>query len=205
MRRYQCQVTHPEEIQRILSSTTVGRLATNGADGYPYITPVSFVYHEGKVYFHSALAGEKLDNLKRDPRVCFEVDIPLAYLGAGSDPKGRICRLHQFYHCVIIRGQARIVSEEALKTTALNGLIAKHEGGSDSESVSPSMAGYKACEVIEITPTSLSAKSDLGQNRTDEERLVVAEYLTGRNLPGDWDVVKAMGFNPEDLRKHLIP
>ncbi|MCX5873915.1 MAG: pyridoxamine 5'-phosphate oxidase family protein [Deltaproteobacteria bacterium] len=48
MRRKHCEITDPLDIERILSSTTVGRLATNGGDGYPYITPVNFVYHEGK-------------------------------------------------------------------------------------------------------------------------------------------------------------
>ena len=80
MRRKHCEVTDPREINRILSSTNIGRLATSGADGYPYITPVNFIWREGKIYFHSATVGEKLDNLAREPKVCFEVDVPLAYL-----------------------------------------------------------------------------------------------------------------------------
>lgn len=48
MRRKHCEIKDLQDIERILSSTTVGRLATHGADGYPYITPVNFVYHEGK-------------------------------------------------------------------------------------------------------------------------------------------------------------
>ena len=80
MRRNCCEITNPQDIERILNSTTIGRLAPSGADGYPYITPVNFVYHDGNIYFHSASKGEKLDNLARDPKVCFEVDIPLAYL-----------------------------------------------------------------------------------------------------------------------------
>jgi len=199
MRRKQCEITDAQEIDRILCSTTIGRLATNGADGYPYITPVTFVYHEGRIYFHSALVGEKLDNLTRDERVCFEVDIPLAYLGVGSDPQGRVCRLTQFYHCVIVRGKASIVPDGWLKVTALNALIAKHEGDSEHERVSRDMAGYKGCAVVEITPLVISAKSALGQNRTDEERLAIAEYLKARNLPGDRDVIAAMGLNTEDV------
>jgi nitroimidazol reductase NimA-like FMN-containing flavoprotein (pyridoxamine 5'-phosphate oxidase superfamily) len=80
MRRTHCEICDPQEIERILGSATIGRIATNGADGYPYITPVNFVHQEGNIYFHSALKGEKLENLERDPKVCFEVDIPLAYL-----------------------------------------------------------------------------------------------------------------------------
>lgn len=197
MRRHQCEIVDPGEISRILHSTMIGRLATIGGEGYPYITPVNFVYLEGNIYFHCAIAGEKLDNLARDPRVCFEVDIPLAYLGLGSDPEGRVCRLHQFYHCIIIRGEARIVPDGPLKLAVLGALVAKHEPGSGLETVRADMPGYKACKVVEITPALVSAKSDLGQNRTEEERLVVAKYLKARNAPGDQGVVEAMGFQWE--------
>lgn len=199
MRRKHCEITDPKEVERILSSTTIGRLATNGADGYPYITPVNFVYHEGNIYFHSALKGEKLDNLTRDPKVCFEVDIPLAYLDSGFDPDRRVGRLHQYYHCVIIRGDARVVPDGLLKLAALNALIAKHEHNSDHELVNEEMPGYKACKVVEIRPVSISAKSDLAQNKSAEDRLAVAKYLQNRNWPGDFEAVKAMCFDPTDL------
>jgi uncharacterized protein len=199
MRRKHCEITDPQEIERILGSTTIGRLATNGADGYPYITPVNFVYHEGNIYFHCAPKGEKLDNLTRDAKVCFEVDIPLAYLDAGFDPDRRVCRLHQFYHSAIIRGEARIVPDGPRKVAALNALVAKHERGFDHELVNEEMPAYKACRVVEITPASISAKSDLAQNKAPEERHALAQYLKNRNWPGDVDAVTVMEFDPKDL------
>jgi uncharacterized protein len=199
MRRKHCEITDPQEIERILSTTTVGRLATNGADGYPYITPVNFVYHQGYIYFHCASKGEKLDNLMRDPKVCFEVDIPLAYLDTGFHADRRICHLHQYYHSVIIRGKARIVPDGPSKVIALNALVTKHERGSGHELVNDEMPGYKACKMIEIEPTFISAKSDLGQNKSHEEQLAVAQYLKTRNQIGDSETVKEMGFDPADL------
>lgn len=199
MRRKHCEITDPQEIGRILGSTTIGRLATNGADGYPYVTPVNFVYHEGNIYFHSAPKGEKLDNLARDFRVCFEVDIPLAYLDAAFSPDRGVGRLHQLYHCVIIRGDARVVPDGPLKIAALNALVSKHERGSKHEVVNEGMPGYKACKVVEVRPMSVSAKSDLWQNKASEERFAVAQYLKNRNLPGDLDTIKAMGFDPMDI------
>lgn len=199
MRRKHCEITNPREIDRILSLTNIGRLATNGADGYPYVIPVNFVWHESKICFHSALAGEKLENLARDPKVCFEADIPLAYLDTGHDPQRRVFKLHQSYHCVIIRGQDRVIPDGPSKTAALIALVAKHEGARDFEPVTPDMPAYKSCAVIEIEPISISAKSDLAQNRPDEERLVIAKYLKNRNRPTDLAAVRAMGFDPEDL------
>jgi len=195
MRRKQSEVTDSGEIERILASATVGRLATLGADGYPYITPVNFVYDQGNFYFHCAPKGEKLDNIARNPRVCFEVDIPLAYFDVGFDSKRPICHLHQFYHCVVVRGTASVIQNEALKQATLNALVAKHEPGIDFNPVTEDMAGYKACLVIEVKPDSISAKSDLAQNRPQEDRRAIAEYLFKRNLPGDQDAVKSMGFS----------
>jgi len=195
MHRKHCEITDPREIERILGATTVGRLATNGADGYPYITPVNFVYHSGNIYFHCAPSGEKLDNLVRDSHVCFEVDIPLAYLDTGFGGRNRVCHVHQLYHSVIIRGEARIVPNGAVKTAALNALVSKHERGSDHEPIDREMPAYKACKVVEITPRHVSAKSDLLQNKTTEERFAVAQYLKKRNLPGDLAAVRAMGFD----------
>ncbi len=198
MRRNHSEVTDPKEIQRILSSTNIGRLATNGQDGYPYIVAVNFVSLEGNIYFHCAPKGEKLDNLNRDPRVCFEVDVPLSYIDIGLDPNRPICNLHQFYHCVIIRGEASVVKDNALKVDTLNALVAKHENSEDFKKVTSDMSGCKACEVIEIKPDSISAKSDLIQNKSEEDRRVVAEYLYKRNQPGDRETAAAMGFQFKD-------
>ena len=194
MRRKHSEVNDPEEIQRILSLTNIGRLATNGQDGYPYITPVNFVSLEGSIYFHCAPRGEKLDNLTRDHRVCFEIDVPLSYIDIGLDPHRPICQLHQFYHCVIIRGSATIVKDSAVKVAALNALIAKHENTNNFKKVTTGMSGYKACEVIEVKPDSITAKSDLLQNKSEEDRRAIAEYLFKRNQPGDRQTAAAMGF-----------
>jgi len=194
MRRRQCEITDPQEISRILSAATIGRLATLGGDGYPYITPVNYVYTNDCIYFHCALRGEKLDNIARDERVCFEVDIPLAYLDLGYNPEGGACSLHQFYHCVIIRGRARIVPGGELKTTALNALEAAHEPGRAPASVHEDMPDYKACAVVEIRPETVSAKSDLAQKKTAQEREALARYLEKRGRPGDMETAAAMGL-----------
>jgi len=194
MRRRQCEVTDPEEIRRILSAATIGRLATLGADGYPYVTPVNYVYANECIYFHCALKGEKLDNIARDDRVCFQVDIPLAYLDLGYNPAGGGCSLHQFYHCVIIRGRARVVPNGERKTMALNALVAAHEPDRAPAPVREDMPDYKACAVVEVRPDTISAKSDLAQKKTPEVREALARYLEKRGRPGDRETAAAMGF-----------
>jgi len=197
MRRKHSEISDPNELTRILETARIGRLATIGTDGYPYVTPVNFVYHQGQIYFHSALRGEKLDNLQRDARVGFQVDIPLAYIDGGFNPAGEACKLHQFYHCVIIRGEARIVPEGPLKLAVLNALVAKHEGARPFTPLTADTPAVKACAVVEVRPLYMTGKSDLAQNKSLAERRALAAYLQARGREGDCETVKAMGLEAD--------
>jgi hypothetical protein len=198
MLKPQLEVTDIEEIKKILASSNVGRLATGGADGYPYITPVNFVFFEGFVYFHSSPKGEKMENIACDPRVCFEVDVPLAYLEANFNPKKNPCLTSQLYHCVIIRGKARTVSEDQLKTAALNALVAKHEGNTDFVPITKNSPWYKKCSIVEITPEKMTASSNLAQGEPQKKfRHTFARHLAKRGLPCDLEAIRAMGYEIE--------
>ena len=121
------------------------------------------------------------------------MDIPLAYLDSGFANKTR-CNIHQLYHCVIIRGKAEVVEDEALKTASLNALVEKHEPGNKLDPITPDLPEYKACKVVRIEVESLSAKSDLVQKMPEDMRAKLAEHFRKRNLPGDRETVEAMGF-----------
>jgi len=198
MRRSKCEITDPLEIARILESINIGRLATIDAEGFPYVTPVNFVFMRERIYFHCAIQGEKLENLVREPKVGFEVDQPLAYLEVRFNPDRLPCRAHQFYRSVIIRGRARIVTESALKTAALNALLAKHEQQPDFQQVTPDAPAYAICHVVEITPIRTTAKADLGQSSTQRAYLdFIVDHLAQRGLPVDIETLEAMGYEIE--------
>jgi len=190
MRRSQCEIIAKENLEEILGRCRVGRLATIGADGYPYITPLNYVYWRGSVYFHCAHKGEKMDNLLRDRRVCFEVDIPLAYKGTDFDPQAPACQVHQFYHSVIIRGRAEVIADPVEKVAALNALMASHEGGPDFSGITAEMPAVAACTVVAVRVETMSGKSDLAQKKNDAEKEMLRSYLQRRNLPGDAEAAR---------------
>ena len=198
MRRANCEITDRDEMIKILNSTSIGSLATVDIEGYPYVTPVNFVFHEGSIFFHSAPKGEKLDNISRDARVCFEVDVSLAYLEVGFNPEKNPCRAHQLYYSVIIRGKARVISDGELKTRALNALVRKHEGNNDFIPINEGSPEYKGCRVIEIKPEKMTAKSDVAQSNPQRAyRRFIAESLAKRGLPTDVEAIQAMGYELE--------
>ena len=70
MRRNRQQLSR-EECERILNHCTSGVLALTGDGGYPYAVPLSYVYADGAIIFHSAVQGHKVDAIRRDSRCSF--------------------------------------------------------------------------------------------------------------------------------------
>ena len=104
------QALSPEKCAEILSRGTAGVLAVSGEDGYPYAVPLSYVYHEGKLFFHSATAGHKLDAIRADDKASFCVIdkdqiVPDEYTS--------------YFRSVIAFGKVRIVEDETEKLHAL--------------------------------------------------------------------------------------
>ena len=65
------QLLSDDESIGILQKATAGTLALLGDNGYPYAVPISYVYHERKLYFHSALAGHKVDAIRNCDKASF--------------------------------------------------------------------------------------------------------------------------------------
>lgn len=185
MRRSQCEVKDKEKVEEILGRCRIGRLATIGADGYPYVTPLNYVYWNGAVYFHCARKGEKLDNIAIDARVCFEVDIPLAYKGTDCDPESPACNVHQFYHSVIIRGRAEVIDNADEKVAALNALMAAHEGVPGFNRITAADPEVAACDVVAVRIERMTGKSDLAQKKNAADKERIRSYLEKRGLAGD--------------------
>ena len=65
------QTMSEEEGIEILKNGTVGVLALLGDDGYPYSVPINYVYHDHKLYFHSAVSGHKIDAIQKYNKASF--------------------------------------------------------------------------------------------------------------------------------------
>ena len=70
MRRHDRLIDNSEAI-RILEAGQYGILSTTGSNGYAYGVPISYTYGNGSIYFHSAVDGQKLDNIKYNDKVSF--------------------------------------------------------------------------------------------------------------------------------------
>lgn len=119
MRRKRQLLPQAESVA-ILEKMTNGILALHGDEGYPYAVPVSYVYADGKIYFHSAMKGHKVDAIVRNEKVSFCVveqdDIKPA-------------EFTTYFRSVIVFGRACILTDETEKRAALNLLADKYSPG----------------------------------------------------------------------------
>ncbi|NDV22656.1 pyridoxamine 5'-phosphate oxidase family protein [Desulfovibrio sp. JC022] len=97
-------------VKEILQAGEEGVLATIGEDGYPYATPLNYVYHNGAIYFHCALTGHKLDNIAFNPNVSFCVYVDTELLPSKFSIK---------FKSVIAFGKAEKVSGDEKKEALL--------------------------------------------------------------------------------------
>ncbi|RXJ57937.1 pyridoxamine 5'-phosphate oxidase family protein [Candidatus Marinarcus aquaticus] len=110
------------QIEQLLLKAQVGRLGTISQDGFPYILPMHFVYYNQTIYMHGLPKGKKIDNIKRQTQVCFEVDEMLGLLYENiEDP----CDVNTEFNSVIIEGMASLVDDISEKNLALRQIVNK--------------------------------------------------------------------------------
>lgn len=102
MRRFKQRLTDDECIT-ILKNSKSGVLAVSGDDGYPYTVPLNFVYKNGKIYFHCANSGHKLDAIKQNNKVSFCV---IEKEDVDSE------KLTTLFRSVVVFGKAEIMENE---------------------------------------------------------------------------------------------
>lgn len=117
MRRKDREITDRSEINEILTSTRIMHLALADHD-VPFLVPLFYTYDGSAIYFHSAKAGTKIEILKRNPQVCFEISID-----HGVIESERACDFEARHHTVIGFGKASFIEEEAEKVRILDRIV----------------------------------------------------------------------------------
>jgi len=156
MRHPEKAITDPAAIDDILQRGTVCHMAMVDGDR-PYVVPLCYGYRGGALYAHSAREGRKLDLLRRNPAVCFDVcvDVELA-------PGDRPCRWSMRYRSVIGDGRATLLDDPEDQRAALD-IIMAHYGGQPDEKgrYSYDEAPLTNTIIIRVDVDSLSGKENV--------------------------------------------
>jgi nitroimidazol reductase NimA-like FMN-containing flavoprotein (pyridoxamine 5'-phosphate oxidase superfamily) len=89
VKRSELRLTN-EELDEFLRSNRWGRLATTNLEREPHITPLGYVYHRGKIWFHAMRNGRRARDLAENPKAAFLVDDGLAPEDDYSSRRGAI-------------------------------------------------------------------------------------------------------------------
>lgn len=150
MRRADRQTTL-EQAEQILFSGEYGTLATICSNGYPYATPLSYIYMDGNIYFHCASEGQKLDNINSNPRVCFTVVTDTDVLPSKFTTK---------YKSAVVYGTASYVTGDEKEKTLL-GLIEKYSPAYLSKGKEYISKAFDTTTLIKINPEHITGKANI--------------------------------------------
>ena len=106
-----------QKVADILHKGTSGVLALLGDNDYPYAVPISYVYDDGKIYFHSAKSGHKIDAIQRTEKASFcvidkDLVVPEEYT--------------TYFRSVIAFGKIRVIEDDREKRAAIEKLAIKY-------------------------------------------------------------------------------
>ena len=189
------EIKSKEKIIEFLSSESTGRIASIDVNGFPQIIPMNFVFINDIIYMHSHIRGEKLENIKKNDKVGFEVDRSLEFLPSYFFDPIDASLADTLYISVVIKGTCHIVEDKKEKTLALNGLMKKYQPEGGYEPMSPKMEVLNEVAVIKVIPNTMRGKYKIGQNLKRGEKLELAENIFKRNSKTARNTLEIMGFS----------
>lgn len=188
------------KIIKFLNEEDTGRISSIDEHGFPQIIPMNFVFLNDSVYMHSHIRGEKIENIKRNSKVGFEVDRNLEFLPSYfSDPEDASLA-DTLYISVVIKGEGLLVENNEEKVLALNGLMKKYQPEGRYKPMDKDMDVLDATAVIKIIPKEMNGKYKIGQNMSKEEKIDLANKIKDRNSKTSGETLAIMGFAIQDDR-----
>jgi len=158
MRRKEKEIKDFEDMTAVMEKAEICRLAMVDGDR-PYMVPLNFGYKERVLYFHSAGEGKKIDILRKNPRVCFEIETDTALIEAEG-----ACDWSMKYRCVIGQGSAEFIEDPAEKAAAFDIIMNQYSPGR-RYNYPPAMLG--AVTLFKVAVEEISGKqSGFGKGKS---------------------------------------
>lgn len=152
MRRKDKEISNPSDLEIILQKAKVCRLGLLDGE-LPYIVPVHYGYHERVIYIHAAKEGKKIDLIRKNPKVCFEIELDHKIINTGIP-----CNWSTSYKSIIGYGTALLLADREDKKKALEILI-KHYSPETFYDFSKKMVD--SVTIIKITIENMTGKQSI--------------------------------------------
>ena len=188
------EIKSSQKIAEFLNSEHVGRVASTDKEGFPQIIPMNFVFINEAIYMHSYTRGEKLDNIRANPKVGFEVDREVEFLPSYFSSPTDASQADTLYISVVIKGDGIIVNDMNEKTMALNALMEKYQPEGRYDKLTSDMPVINEVAIIKVIPKTIKGKYKIGQHMEKSSRTELAKKILERNSPTAIATIQTMGF-----------
>ncbi|WP_198029697.1 pyridoxamine 5'-phosphate oxidase family protein [Bacillus sp. J33] len=166
-----------QEIENFLSNAKTGFLGLSD-EGFPYVIPLNFCWHNGYIYFHGASDGRKIDIMAKNPNACFTIS---EELGTMAHPVP--AKTDTAYMSVIVFGKIEKAADLEEATAAMQSMLDKYVPGyyqnklarSHVEKYRSSLGSKTA--VFRLIPQTITAK----ENPLDQQ----SSFFPGRTVAAD--------------------
>lgn len=145
------QLLSMEDTVAVMDRCTNGVLACLGDDDYPYAVPLSYVYFNDKIYFHSAKAGHKIDAITKNPKVSFSV----------IDEDTIVSEKYTTnFRSVLAFGKVRIVEGDE-RLEAFEALVEKYSGNQPEEANHKVITDCTQAYIVAIDVEHITGKESI--------------------------------------------
>lgn len=200
MRRKEFEVKDQTLLEEVLRKAEVGYLAFNGTDGWPRITPLNFVF-DGRILWHSAIAGERYECLQQDPRATFAVVSVQCYIPSHFTSEENATAASSAFKSVQVQGKCKVIDDPEEKCTVLNLLMHKYQPERRYREITPQDPLYQkvlqATAVYSLAVEKMVGKFKLAQNKSEADRGKIAAKMQERKGPADGtiaeEILKTLG------------
>jgi uncharacterized protein len=186
MRRKEFEVVDKSRIEEVLMRAEIGHLAFNGPDGWPRVTALNYAY-DGRIVWHGAVAGERFECLKQDPRATFFAVSLQTYLPSHFLSEENATGSSVAFKSVAVRGRCRFIEDPEEKCVVLNLLMEKYQPEGRYKKITPEDEMYKkvlrATGVFALIPEAMTGKFKLAQQKSEDDRRQLAAKLRERGAP----------------------
>ncbi|CDI05868.1 pyridoxamine 5'-phosphate oxidase family protein [Candidatus Nitrosotenuis uzonensis] len=198
------EIKSKQKIIEFLNKEHIGRIASMDRDGFPQIIPMNFVFVNDAIYMHSHTRGEKIENIKRDPKVGFEIDRELEFLPSYFSSPTDASQADTLYISVVIKGYGTIVSKNDEKSMALNALMEKYQPEGGYERITPDMPVVDEVAIIKVVPQTMRGKYKIGQHLDKNARKNLAKKIFERNSSTALETLQIMGFKVTESNLEMV-
>jgi len=189
------QITNIKLLEQVINSTEYGVLSMVAQK--PYSVAVNHIYYNNALYFHGSLKGKKMEIIRNNNNVCFNLVSDHNIIPSYVSSDGNLaCPATAFFKSVFIEGKAEEINNIQEKRDVFTIMMKKLQpkGGYISFDSNEYDRALKKVAIVKINIESISGKFKFGQNYTKEKFQLIIDNLKKSNCDIDKTTISNMEY-----------